>query len=130
MEYLVKINDDPKVSYLSVSTWTIFPNENENEYLGETKYKYDMFDSEANLNDIDSIYISPELLVYPGCTSYMKVRLYFSEGSKKYSRYRDYYFGTDTISKKSDSKLIFNWPEDSAKAEYEENYCLGCFRMK
>lgn len=113
MEYIVNLNGDSDVYYMSVHTSTTFPEENETAWIGRSK-------SDEELSNYDSIYISPEIKVYSGCTRYMMVRLYFNDIPDFY-KYRDYVFDNDTIISENDVKLIFNWPEDSAKIEYSEH---------
>jgi hypothetical protein len=121
MQYLVILNEDPKVTRIVLDTWTTFPEENITEWIGTAKKKHESSWGEDDyLYDYDSVYIQTERQVYSGCTRYMKVRFWFNEYADTIT-YRDYIFQSDTIEKKLDSKLTMIWPDDSAKYEYYEH---------
>lgn len=121
MEYLIRINGDNRLTDINVETWTTFPIENETAWIGRGKHRDLNFinNEEIYLKSFDSIYISPDLNVYKGCTRYMKVRFWFNKAN--FFKYRDYEFTIDTIREKEDSRLFINWPEDSSKYNYSEH---------
>jgi len=121
MVYLIRNNGDDNLTGINVHTWTTFPIENETAWIGRGKQRDPRYinNKDLYLKTFDSIFISPDLNVYKGCTRYMKVRLWFNKVNL--FKYRDYEFTVDTVNDKNDSRLVINWPEDSSKFSYTED---------
>ena len=125
MKYIVKLSGDNKVSSIVLETYTYYPDENITAWMGDGKFRYEpyyIYDKDNYLFGEDSIIIKPDYKVYQGCTRYLNIRIGFNEYNDEEPKiiYREYYLGTDTINNGLDSRLVFIWPNDSAKYKYSE----------
>lgn len=109
-KFVVVLEDDPKVSTITLNTSIAYPVENETILQGNIKST--LKKDEFSLRKYDSIGQESTQNVYPGCITSMRLGVARIEESERSERYV-FLNRIDTLLTPKDSIFVVHWPRDS-----------------